>query len=120
MGPDPKETVMRTGLSARPFVLLALSICLAVAALAPPVEAAAAPSLRLFVANTELTVERNGRRFVSFDPGVWVTPVGGDFELWLRRPDYDTPFSFVQVDSGSGAVLRTLPLSMAAAYGRGK
>jgi hypothetical protein len=106
---------MRTGHSARPFALLALSICLAVTALAaPPVDAAVAPTLKLFVANSELTVERNGRGFVSFDPGVWVTPVGGDFELWLRRPDYDTPFSFVQVDSGSGAVLRTLPLAMAA------
>ncbi|HEX5902225.1 MAG TPA: lysyl oxidase family protein [Actinomycetota bacterium] len=105
---------MRIGLSARPFVLFALSICLAATVLAAPVDAAVAPSLKLFVANTELTVERNGRGFVSLDPGVWVTPVGGDFELWLRRADYDTPFSFVQVDSGSGAVLRTLPLSMAA------
>ena len=105
---------MRTGLSTRPFVLLALSFCLAASVLAGPVDAAVPPSVKLFVANSELTLERNGRGFVSFDPGVWVTPVGGDFELWLRRPDYDTPFSFVQVDSGSGAVLRTLPVAMAA------
>jgi Lysyl oxidase len=100
---------MRTGQSARPFALLVLVFCLAATVLAAPVDAVAPPTLKLFLANSELTVERNGRGVVSFDPGIWVTPVGGDFELWFRRPDYDTPFSLVQVDSGSGAVLRTLP-----------
>jgi hypothetical protein len=109
-----KEAVMRTGHSARPFVLLALVFCLGMTVLAGPVDAVVPPTLKLFVANSELTVERSARGIVSFDPGVWVTPVGGDFELWLRRTDYDTPFSFEQVDSGSGAVLRTLPVSMAA------
>ncbi|HJS27364.1 MAG TPA: lysyl oxidase family protein [Actinomycetota bacterium] len=105
---------MRTGRRARPCMLLGLSFCLAVTASAGPVNAVVPPTLKLFVANSELTLERNGRGFVSFDPGVWVTPMGGDFELWLSRPDYDTPFSFVQVDSGSGAILRTVPVRMAA------
>jgi hypothetical protein len=105
---------MRRGLVARPVVLLTAALCLAATVLAAPVDAAAPPSLKLFVADTELTLERNARGFVSFDPGVWVTPVGGDFELWFRRPDYDTPFSLEQVDSGSRAVLRTLPAEMAA------
>ena len=105
---------MNAGLLTRPLIPLALAMAIVLALFAAPVEAAVPPTLKLFVANSELTVERNGRGFVSFDPGVWVTPVGGDFELRLSRPDYDTPFSFVQVDSGSGAVLRTLPVAMAA------
>jgi Lysyl oxidase len=101
---------MRTGLRARPLVPLAVAIATVLTLFAAPVDAAAIPTLRLFVANSELTLERNSRDVVSFDPGVWVAPVSGDFELWISRPDYDTPIGLTQVDSATRQVLRTLPV----------
>jgi Lysyl oxidase len=38
-----------------------------------------------------------------------VTPVTDDFELWVSRPDYDTPITIKQVDPDTKAVLRTFP-----------
>jgi hypothetical protein len=35
--------------------------------------------------------------------------VGDDFELWVSRPDYDTPVTIKQVDPDTKAVLRTFP-----------
>ena len=103
---------MTTGLRARSLVPLALALAMAMAltVFAAPVDAATAPTLRLFAANSQLTVERNARGFVSFDPSVWVTPVGGAFELWVSRPDYDTPIALTQVDSATRQILRTLPV----------
>jgi hypothetical protein len=62
---------------------------------------AATPSVRLLVASTELTAERNRRDVVSVDPGAYITPVGADFELIVNRPDYDTPITAKQVDPSS-------------------
>jgi len=77
---------------------------------APPVGATGAtPTLRVFVSESRITVERNRRGFVFADPGAWVTPVGDDFELWVSRPDYDTPITIKQVDPDTKAVLRTFP-----------
>jgi lysyl oxidase len=101
---------MTNGLRARPFVPLALATAMVLTLFAAPVEAAVAPTIRLFAATSEMTLERNGRGFVQFDPGVWVTPVGGDLELWISRPDYDTPIAFTQVDSATRQILRTLPV----------
>ena len=103
---------MRAGLRARTLVPLGLVLAMAMmlALFAAPVDAAAIPTLRLFVANSELTLERNSRDVVSLDPGVWVTPVTGDFELWISRPDYETPLSLTQVNSESRQILRTLPV----------
>jgi Lysyl oxidase len=105
---------MRTALHARPLVPLAVAIAMVLTLFAAPVDAAAVPTLRLFVANSEMTLERNSRDVVSFDPGVWVTPVSGDFELWISRPDYDTPLALTQVDSTTRQVLRTLPMEQLA------
>jgi hypothetical protein len=105
---------MHAGLRARPLVPLALAMAMVLTLFAAPVEAAVPPTLKLFVANSALTLERNSRGFVSFDPGAWVTPVGGDFELWLSRPDYQTPMAFTQVDAETRNVLRTLPIEMVA------
>ena len=67
-----------------------------------------APSLRLVGSAGNLMLHRfNGR--VSLDVGTWVAATGGDFELRVARPDYDSPVGIVQVDSGTGAVLRDLP-----------
>src|SRR5262245_46420181 len=101
---------MTTGLRARALVPLALAMAMVLTLFAAPVDAATAPTLRLFAATSQMTLERNARDIVSFDPGVWMTPVGGDFELWISRPDYDTPISLTQVDSQTRQILRTLPV----------
>lgn len=75
----------------------------------PPAVAADPPTVRLFTATTEITVERGRGGFVWIDPGIWVASVGGAFELRATRPDYDTPVALVQTDAATGAVLRTLP-----------
>ena len=51
-----------------------------------------------------------GKR-APLDLGVFVTPVGGDFELRVARPDYDSPPAVAQTDAASGAVVRELPAS---------
>jgi Lysyl oxidase len=104
---------MPAGRRHRPFVPLvqiALAIVLMATLFAAPVGASGAtPTVRLFVSQSQITVERNRRDFVSIDPGAWITPVTDDFELWVSRPDYDTPVTIKQVDSDTKAVLRTFP-----------
>jgi hypothetical protein len=70
------------------------------------------PTLRVFAAKSEITVERDRNDFVYVDPGVWITPEGGAFELWVSRVDYQSPITLTQVDAETGAVLRTLPVEM--------
>jgi Lysyl oxidase len=67
-----------------------------------------APSLRLVGPAGEVTLLRS-RGQVALDVRTWVAAAGGDFELRVARPDYDTPVGLVQVDSLTGAVLRDLP-----------
>src|SRR5215211_1929893 len=89
-----------------PLVPSALVFVLMATLFAAPVGAAGStPTLRLFVSSTQITVERNRRDFISVDPGAWVTPVTDDFELWVSRPDYDTPITIKQVDPDTKAVL---------------
>ena len=96
----------------RPFVLLALVFAVVPTLLSNPVAAAEPTSLRLFVADSDIVARRGGGRSVFVDPGAWLTPVGGDFELRVRRPDYDTPITIDQVDTATGEVVRTLPADM--------
>jgi Lysyl oxidase len=101
---------MTAGRRRRPSVPILLAVALMASLFAAPVGAAGAtPTLRLFVSSTQITVERNRHGSVSVDPGAWVTPVNDDFELWVSRPDYDTPITIKQVDSITNAVLRTFP-----------
>jgi hypothetical protein len=72
--------------------------------------AATAPTLRLFAAKDQVTVYQYGRRVV-LDLGVWIAAQGGDFQLDVSRPDYDSSITATQVDSQTGDVLRTLPAS---------
>jgi Lysyl oxidase len=67
-----------------------------------------APSLRLVGPAGEVTLLRS-RGQVALDVRTWVAAAGGDFELRVARPDYDTPVGLVQVDSLTGALLRDLP-----------
>jgi Lysyl oxidase len=89
-----------------PFVL-GVAFVLFAALFAAPAGAGATPTVRLFVASTDLTVERNRRDVVRADPGAYVTPVGKDFKLIVNRPDYDTPVTAKQVDPDTGEILRT-------------
>jgi hypothetical protein len=69
------------------------------------------PSLRLFVAKSNRTiVRRNSQRPVSLNLGLFVTPVGGAFELRVRRAGYRAPITVEQVvHSPSGDVRNPLP-----------
>ncbi|RPJ12812.1 MAG: hypothetical protein EHM22_05805, partial [Actinobacteria bacterium] len=99
---------MSGGRRRRPSVPILLAVALMATLFAAPVGAAGTtPTLRLFVSSTQITVERNRHGFVSIHPGAWVTPVTDDFELWVSRPDYDTPITIKQVDADTKAVLRT-------------
>ena len=92
----------------RRSMLVPLGVTLAVLGtvfVTPVAGAGPIPTLRLFVANSQITVERDRRNNVFVDPGAWVTPVGGDVELVVSRPDYDTPVGLTQVDASTGSVL---------------
>jgi hypothetical protein len=86
-------------------------VLVALAALGGPSAASAqsaAPSLRLVGPAGELTLRRF-RGQVPLEVRTWIAATGGDFELRVARPDYDTPVGVVQVDSVTGVVLRDLP-----------
>ena len=68
----------------------------------------AGPSLRLIGPSRDLTLPRVKGK-VSLNVRTWVASTGGDFEVRVARPDYDSPAGIVQVDSVTGAVLRGLP-----------
>ncbi len=96
---------MRTRLS---FVVLAL---VAATTLAWPAGASAQtpPSLKLAGPGGTVKLPRFGGGFVPLDLSAWVAATGGDFELRVARPDYDSPIGIDQVDPDTGAVLRDLP-----------
>lgn len=98
-------------LSATRLAVLA-TLLAAVAGTAPAAARAEAdpPSVRLIAASDEVTLYKQGRRGpVRLDLGVWVAATGGDFELRVVRPDYDSPVEIKQVDAETGSVLRPLP-----------
>jgi len=97
----------------RPLVPLALSVILGATLLSvAPATADDVPTLRVFAAQSQLTVERDRHGFVYLDPGMWIKSVGGDFELRVARTDYESPITLTQVDSETGVVLRALPVEM--------
>jgi hypothetical protein len=98
--------------AARRLALLITVLASLALSLVPHAAAADPPTVRLFTATSEVTVERGRGDFVGIDPGIWVASVGGAFELRASRPDYDTPVSLVQTDAVTGAVLRTLPAEL--------
>jgi Lysyl oxidase len=95
---------MRARLS---LVVLALAL---VATLWPAgASAQPAPSLRLAGPGGNVKLPRFPGGLVPLDLGAWVAATGGDFELRVARPDYDSPVGIDQVDPVTGAVLRDLP-----------
>lgn len=77
---------------------------------AAPSGSATLPSVRLFAASSEVKAFPRRSGVVKVDPGVFITPTGDDFELRVTRPDYLTPFTFAQVEPGTGSILRSLPM----------
>jgi hypothetical protein len=71
------------------------------------------PSLRLRTTQTHAVVERPRNTAFQFDPGVYVTPVGGPFELDLRAAAIGDPIKVRQVwPDGATVDSRALPTSM--------
>lgn len=93
-----------------PGAMAAILAVLIVAPLTPFARAGdvQAPSLRVFAAATKVKLSSYRGR-VALNLGTWITPVGGDFELRVARPDYDSPIEIDQVDSATRAVVRDLP-----------
>jgi hypothetical protein len=90
----------------------ALSVVLLVNGMisAPVVHAAGnGPTVRLVSGTDKVTLKRppGGRAYL--DIGAYVASVGGAFEVWASRPDYDTPVSVSQVVR-SGSSITTYPL----------
>jgi hypothetical protein len=79
---------------------------------APSAQAVDPPSLRLFAVKDSVTVRRYGGTRVFVQPGTWLTPVGGAFELWASRPDYGSPVELRQVDAETGSPLQSLPADL--------
>lgn len=69
---------------------------------------AAAPSVRLLASSDQVTLYRYRRR-VLLNLGVWVAPVGGDLQIRVQRPDYDSPLAADQIDATTGDVVRSIP-----------
>src|SRR5205809_4148805 len=98
-----------------PLVPLALVSAIAAAGvLLVPTDAVAAtpPTIRLVTAANHIRVEGRIGHYVGMDPGAFVTPVGGSFELHVGRPDYDTPITVDQLDADTGTTVRTIPSDM--------
>lgn len=67
------------------------------------------PSVRLVVGQSAVTVKRPPGRRAFLDLGVYVAAVGGSFEVWAKRPDYDHPATISQVVR-SGTDISSFPL----------
>lgn len=73
-------------------------------------------SLRLFAGADRITARTGPSGWAYVELAAWVTPVGGDFELWAHRPSYRDPVVLRQVDPESRAVLRELPADLLAGW----
>ena len=62
------------------------------------------PSIRLVAGATKVTVKRPPGRRAYLNIGAYVASVGGAFEIWAQRPNYDTPVSVYQVVRNGEAI----------------
>jgi hypothetical protein len=93
-------------------LLLTLPMLVGVVA-APAGAATGIPSLRVLAATSHLTVVRPPKTTVFVDPGFFVTPVGGTFELKLNRATLGDPVTLTQVwTDDSGEHTQTLPSTL--------
>jgi hypothetical protein len=72
--------------------------------------AAGAPSVRMVSSSTKVTLKRPPGRRAYLNLGVFAAAVGGSFEIWASRPDYDTPIGLWQVVRSNGTVVAKYPL----------
>jgi hypothetical protein len=98
----------------RRFGVIAFALSIALAAtgtLFSPVAQAtgSTPSIRLVAGATKVTVKRSPGRRAYLNIGAYVASVGGAFEIWAQRPNYDTPVSVFQVVR-SGDTITKVPL----------
>ncbi len=98
----------------RRFGVIAFALTIALAAtgalFAPVAQATGStPSIRLVAGATKVTVKRPPGRRAYLSIGAYVASVGGPFEIWADRPDYDTPVSVWQVVR-SGDTITKFPL----------
>lgn len=93
--------------SRRPLSAL-LAFALAAGALISATASSASepPTLRLFAASSTITAERFGPgERVFFDPGAYLTAVGGNFEIRVRRAGYSNPIRAAQIVGGGSVPL---------------
>jgi hypothetical protein len=68
-------------------------------------------TLRIVVAKHQVTL-RHSRKSVFLNLGAYVAASGGDFELHIKRADYESPIVGTQVDPSTKAELRALSTDM--------
>jgi Lysyl oxidase len=68
-------------------------------------------TLRVVVAKHEITLRHSGKR-VYLNLGAYIAASGGDFELHIKRADYESPIVGAQVDPSTKVELRALSSDM--------
>jgi hypothetical protein len=110
--PGAAPRLRGSGVVRRFLATLAGALVLGLSTFALPAAAAGPPpSVRLFGSEHHATVTQLGLRVGAADLGLWVTSVGGNFQIDLRRPNYGA-WGASQVDSVTGAPLRPIPAAM--------
>lgn len=96
--------------------LISSFACLVMVTAATPVGGAPVkgfPSLRLFAESPDVIVTRFKGQAAPLDLGIYLTPVGGPFEVDARRAGYKEPIALEQVLRQGGSVQsRALPSSL--------
>jgi hypothetical protein len=86
------------------LVVVAMVISTAAIGNAPASAAAGGPRIRLIRSTgTVVEVARKGRGF-WFDAGVYLAALDAPLEIWVSRPNYDTPMSVTQQLIGGGTL----------------
>ncbi|MGH2788301.1 MAG: lysyl oxidase family protein [Actinomycetota bacterium] len=72
-------------------------------------EVEATGSLRVVVAKHEVKLRHQRGGSVRLNLGAYIAATGEDFEIQVKRPDYDSPPAATQVDPTTKATLQSLP-----------
>jgi hypothetical protein len=79
----------------------------AVGAARPSAATVQGPTLKLIAAQKTIKVEKFGKGFVYFDPGIWVASLGGPFQLDVKRASYSKPLTIIQaIKTSAGTTVR--------------
>ena len=96
--------------------LAATALTFGPTASAEPVDA---PSIRVFSSETTVELHRHRREPVWAELPIYVTPVGGTFDLRVQRPDYESPFGIRQAIHAEDGTTTQVPLPLEAKNLRG-